>query len=405
MFNTFSQLTKNQPIPMASKKPPISRLNFLGKEDPLSKKFRTLDNFTYQSITYSSVYGVNITSNEIGTQKAYKTLSQVKASKNSCHIGVSGWYNLDVIAIRRTERGIIFDSNPEVALFFDHTFQCIIDSADRETFIRQMKTRVFDFDYNRSYLSKVPLKHTLRYAPNIKYDVVLPENEIDLHAQLSEGWLANEECYQFIRHLVLKNKIVVLTADITHYHVFQRIHHFLENNGICLDTMYISNVHGYISKENQHAFLKTISCLSDEKTLIIDAEFNIREDHLEQRIGCLNLKEPEKQFERWFSEPSTMSEEIVSPVGSESQLSKSEIVDGLLDNLSNIDTKIMVVLTESNNKKVVSSCKNTFFGKQSEKKQAACHYSFVFVMTLLVATSAYLFNQLNQSDMAPQLQP
>ena len=118
--------TKNQTMPTKSRKPPISRLTFSEKADPLSKKILALDNTSYQSTTYSSLFGVNITSNEIGTKKIYEALSQFKASKNSCHIGVSGWYNLDVIATRRTERGIIFDSNPEVALFFDHTFRCIM---------------------------------------------------------------------------------------------------------------------------------------------------------------------------------------------------------------------------------------------------------------------------------------
>lgn len=111
-----------------------------------------------------------------------------------------------------------------------------------------MKARVRTFDYHQQ-LHTTPEKmiHFIRYSPNILYEgCTSPEHEIDLHAATREGWLANEDRYQFIRRLVLSNKIVAFTADITHHDSFQEIHQLLQDNGISVDTLYVSNVHNYI---------------------------------------------------------------------------------------------------------------------------------------------------------------
>ncbi|MDF1828045.1 MAG: hypothetical protein P1U39_07170 [Legionellaceae bacterium] len=364
------------PLPI---KPPIQRLTFTGTTDPLSKRINRLNNSSYQSTTYSSVMGVNMTTNEVESQGVYETLSQNRASKQSCHIGVSGWYNLDVIALRRSERGILFDSNPEVALFFDHTFRCILDSENREAFIRNMKISINKWNFDTTInLPKELLKYTLRIAPNFSEacDVDLsPEYEIDVHGKNYKGWLATEERYTFIRNLVLHNKIVTITEDITNTAAFKEIHNLLENNAIEIDTLYVSNVHHYINGEKKSDFLQTVSYLSNEKTLLIDSE-DMNGLGLEQRIvRCDELKLPEERLARWFSRPSQ---------------------------------------TETRGNITLSSHTDTFFEKPVDNKKTAFNYPVVLSITLLVAAGAYIFNQLNQlnqlgdlhqTDEAPQPQP
>lgn len=80
-----------------------SRLTFSEPKDPLSRMIQAKDKRDYRCYTYSSELGIHLTTNELGTEKICETLSQSVAPKKTCHIGVSGWYNLDVIAIRRPE--------------------------------------------------------------------------------------------------------------------------------------------------------------------------------------------------------------------------------------------------------------------------------------------------------------
>lgn len=395
---------KNIPITL---KPPIERLTILNKQDPLSKKIRELDNLNYSSTSYSSLLGVNITTNEIGVESAFQILSASKAAINTCHIGVSGWYNLDVIATRRSQRGIIFDSNPEVALFFDHTFRTIIDSSDRDTFIEKMEKCIKKYDYDNLPESNEDLKYMVVYCANHKYKENLePEYELKSHAQNSIGWLANKERYKFIRNLVIQDKIAIITRDITDSKAFKRIQNLLQNNNICVDTIYLSNVPDYIyEKENKHAFLETISYLADEKTLLIDAERNSSRCELTQRvIEYRKLNLPEKQFAHWFSESFKDIGNKKLSSGAGTFFDKPS--EGRFLATVSQEPEIFINNNQTNSfdPNISESSKTNEIGRDIkcqqilEKKKTGCNnYSVVFIIALLVATSAYFLNQSEDS--------
>jgi hypothetical protein len=300
---------KDFTIPKIHEKPPIERLTVSCNSDPLSKKILKLDIQNFQSQTYFGINGVNIDTNEYGSVQIIQKLAETKAARNSCHIGVSGWYNLHVIAARQTSRGIIFDSNPDVSLFFDHTFKYILECPNRETFIAKMKSCVSDYDFNFSLISENLSKHSFRIAPNLLCpSACSPQDEIEICSKTPGSWLENEESYSFIRDLVSNNKIIVITRDITDHEAFQRMRNLLNDNGILIDTLYLSNVHHYMySLSNKHDFLKTFSFLSDNNTWLIDSHSHSQYDLEQKLVFSEALNSTDKQFIRWFP---TSSKEV-----------------------------------------------------------------------------------------------
>lgn len=320
--------------------------------DPLSKKIIALDQVGYEPTSYPRTSGVNITTNEAGHREAIQGLAASKAPTNSCHIGVSGWFNLDVIAARQSSRGIIFDSNPDVSLFFDHTFQCIMDSTDRQTFIKRMKDRVSLYD-ETDIVQADFMKHAFVIAPNILFpDENEPSLEINRHAQTPGSWLEKDSSYNFIRNLVGRNKIVVLTQDMMHQEAFTIIRRLLDDNGISIDTLYLSNVHDYVSSKEQD-FLKTFALLSDDNTLLIDSFTHDDGRRLVQQIVCCrDLKSSsDKQYSHFFSEKPALTSEkgfFTTPQATKKQNMLEHCLMGLMMTLPILAIIVMMAYGSTN---------------------------------------------------------
>ena len=56
----------------------------------------------------------------------------------TCHIGVSGYYNFDIAILRKSNRIIIFDNNEQQIKFMKQTLKSINISKNREEFINNM---------------------------------------------------------------------------------------------------------------------------------------------------------------------------------------------------------------------------------------------------------------------------
>ena len=284
---------------------PIIRINtseYADKADVISRRILQLDNPNQSNQDYDRSYGINVTSNEIGEIDTLQQLSKAKAPRGACHIGVSSWFNLDIMAVRKTGRGIIFDTNPDNSLLFDHTFVCLRESATKEIFIKKIKQRLAEYRFDLLAADSTNAQRIFCSPNMLKGDMLAGAEEVDFHAKKVMGWLATEENYQHIRQLVLRNKIVAFTGDIRVTAVFKKIRRLLSDNHITVDTLYFSNIHNYV-KDTQDAYMQTFQCLSDPEALLIDAEHTKAVDSLTQRvIACESLQSVKQQVAHWFTE-------------------------------------------------------------------------------------------------------
>ncbi|WP_454783638.1 LIC_10091 family protein [Legionella sp. WA2024007413] len=256
-------------------RPAVPRLSLeIVKENPLSKRLRKLDN---TSITHAPKYseGVYITTNEERSDVIAELLAEKPNTGGGCHIGFSGWHNLDIMALRRSSYGVICDHNPENAYFLSVTLNNLLKSNNREQFIEKMTRFVNTHDFHRlSKKTESNLDNAIKFSPNFRSDARCsdPSDEIRDHLQVKTGWLANEERFQFIKFLAHNDKIVLLTEDILATETFIRLKKLLQENAVEIDTLYTSNIGAYMkSPESRVAFLETVQALSESETKIIDA--------------------------------------------------------------------------------------------------------------------------------------
>lgn len=252
-------------------KPPISRLtNQYQYLDPLSRAIMKLENLDENKDLLVQC-GIYLTTNEERADKIYqRCLSEPKVD-NACHIGFSGWYNLNIMALRGSTRAIICDFNPENGLFFDFTLKYLLCSQTRKEFLEKIKVYIKAYGYNTNpKLTPDQLKHSVTISPS--FFCMSPLEEIESYMTSEHGWLHTEERFQHIRNLAVAGKIAAVTLDIRNVEKFKKIKNLLQDNtNVNIDTVYISNIYAYIFGDDRALFLQTINMLCASNTLLIDA--------------------------------------------------------------------------------------------------------------------------------------
>jgi hypothetical protein len=203
--------------------------------------------------------------NEGNTLNTYKfldhTTSNLELGKQSCHIGVSCWFNLDIIAIRHSQTAILFDINPNVTLFLETTFKCIMDHPTRQEFVAS-----FLLHNQKTMISDAAIYNELSRP---------------------YSWLSSDNSYQYIRSLTIydDNKIKLYTLDIFDTSAVKKMtEESLYHDTIMIDTLYVSNIKdciGFYSRINKTKMSRaqqyqnysiSIQCLLEEKTILISAQ-------------------------------------------------------------------------------------------------------------------------------------
>lgn len=107
---------------------------------------------------------------------------------------------------------------------------------------------------------------------NLKYDDIGTEaiSEIIYELGRKDSWLSNDDTYNYIRKLVIKDHIAIFCEDIRSIDIFKRVSNILQNNNIFIDTLYLTNVIGYMENDDKLLYNQTIEYLSNNKTLIIE---------------------------------------------------------------------------------------------------------------------------------------
>lgn len=292
----------------------IPRLSIqTSRENPLSKRLRRLDN---TSLTHAPKHsaGVYITTNEERPEVIAARLAETPNTSQGCHIGFSGWYNLDLMALRQSSLGIICDHNPENAYFLSVTLNTLLKCANREEFVNKMRHFIDTHDFDQ--LKREPgnnLDAAIKFSGNFRADTesCFPSNEVNGHLKVKTGWLANEERFQFIKFLAQNDKIVLLTEDIMATETFIKIRKLLQENSVEIDTLYLSNISAYMnSPEAKACFTETVQALSERETKIIDARGDYYRNcrDLAQRLTSPKLLLDPDKAKHWWWEEETIEE-------------------------------------------------------------------------------------------------
>lgn len=231
--------------------------------------------------------GVYITTNESNLPAVRKILLNTPKVSESCHIGFSGWYNFDIMALRESAYGLICDFNPENKIFLEKTLELLKSSQTREIFVKAI----------RQYIQSTPI----RFEFNVGDESSAQDSDEEVRNELTrEGsWLSNDKGFEHIKTLAKQDKIAVITQNICNSHQFQKIAKIYQDNGISIDTLYLSNIWSPVSMEGEKAkksYLSTVHYLIKPNTKII----NCISGDLQQRIFLGKDLQGHETDERWF---------------------------------------------------------------------------------------------------------
>jgi hypothetical protein len=267
--------------------------------DPFSNKIRSFHNL---NINKNDMCYIG--TNDYGLFRIEKILREYnnRETTETCHIGVSGYYNFDIAVFRKSNRIIIFDNNEQQVKFMKQTLKSINISKNREQFINNMmlylniKYKEYSILLNEKALDFHKYKtEGMNFMINISEDdsyknLKLPDDvgteaisEIIYELERKGSWLSNDDSYNYIRKLVIKDHIAIFCEDIKSVDIFKRISNILNNNNIFIDTLYLTNVKCYMENNEKLLYNQSLKYLSNNKTLIIETKkiLNIRINDIE----------------------------------------------------------------------------------------------------------------------------
>lgn len=245
--------------------------------DALSRRIRKLHNC---DIGDGNI--VYIATNEVGTERVTETLKIVPRTCKSCHVGFSGWYNFDLVAIRRSDQVILCDINPHQVKFLKYTLQFITISKTRQEFV----TQICNFVDEQKQLHDNDVSDYLWFDTNIHTQYTIsgtgqPQEVIAQELNRSNSWLSTDDNFYYIQSLVFRDKIAVIVTDIGDYDRFTKIYKLLDDNFYHIDTLYLSNIIDWVPNSDTTHLNKTLSILINPASTLIIA---CRSGDLIQRI-------------------------------------------------------------------------------------------------------------------------
>lgn len=254
--------------------------------NPLCTRIRSFNNDSCND----SVIGVYITTNEVGLETTNSVLRSHPRKPLSCHIGFSGWYNFDLMALRKSSYGIICDFNPQNRRFIEKTVQLLRESPSRQLFIAKL-TKFLQGD------------RSIEFSPNVTRSPINPVDEINEELTRNGSWLCNDESFLYIRSLAMLDTIAAITVDIRDSTPFRKMTRLFQDNGIAIDSLYLSNISFYMfSGEDRTAYLNTVHSLIEDDTLIIHCPelIDIPSDSPAQQVDLGKRFLSATQDERFF---------------------------------------------------------------------------------------------------------
>ncbi|MBA4696142.1 MAG: hypothetical protein H2069_01985 [Legionella sp.] len=247
-------------------RPPVPDLIYPYKEDPLSKRLRRFSNVNITKPHYSDM--VYLGTNE-NYKESFAKLSKINRVNDGCHFGFSSWHNFDIAAQRRSNRIIICDINPENALFLHETLQILRDAKDSRDFIRKMIDYVKENEFitadgkciNKDFSKSIFFSDNVS-DNEIYREIKSLEDELNIELIRPLSWVSDANSFNHIKKLANLDRIVLLTEDICTTETFIKITNLLKDNGVQIDSLYLSNIADALRGECRKKFVKTVEILS-----------------------------------------------------------------------------------------------------------------------------------------------
>lgn len=182
-------------------------------------------------------------------------------------MGVSGFFTLNAVAIRAInspdqtqspDTVIIVDRSHHVEHFWTVMEPIIVSSKSRVKVIVKIEEIVQKyFEEGRYY-----------FEPGIDVKAALQS----LQAEISDGrsWLSTDAKFAKIKDIFAKGRFVFKRMELCDYASFQILSEVLQQNGITVDFIYLSNCAEYLeTPQEKSAFIKSMEKIIQADTLVI----------------------------------------------------------------------------------------------------------------------------------------
>lgn len=269
--------------------------------DEITQQLCDLDN---SSITKSCPLGIYLTANEVIPVEVTEALTKDNSPENGIHIGFSGMHNFDIMAQRKSPRGLICDINPQNTLFIHYVLPVICESKDRFQCVENIKTLLKNHGADRHHPKKDNLERIIvQYNVLEGYRELNDLDQLNLELTRTTSWLCSDEAFEHIKLLAMQNKIAYLTEDIQNHKTFDKIRQILEQNSCSIDTLYVSNISYYMGSPVQRKnFTATFNCLTNGNSLVINSLSDKSSDLIQKTVRTEEMKKSNSGYNFFYSQ-------------------------------------------------------------------------------------------------------
>ncbi|HEY5236704.1 MAG TPA: hypothetical protein VIJ14_11040 [Rhabdochlamydiaceae bacterium] len=201
-----------------------------------------------------------IVCNEKGQETTLAALSSNPSTidpKRRVHIGFSGWFNLDLMAVTHPAYGILCDYDNKMMDIYRGIGESLNKSANRREFVSNFEMFINE---NSQQLFSLPPAEIPKLF-NIRNELQRPGS-----------WLASEASFQVIKNLSTSGRLIFLNVDITDKQAFIQLKSWLDESHLELDTLYTSNIIDWLQGElPQQSYILNLKMVSTPNTRFIEA--------------------------------------------------------------------------------------------------------------------------------------
>ncbi len=189
--------------------------------------------YDVDNTTYHTARGIPVTGNvhmkafgENGLTEALAMLDflQVRgkfsAYQNKVHVGFSGWFNLDIMAVMQQPYGVFADINATQKPFWEATFATLAATPHRRDFPEAIATTYAGF--------------SIRSNATLQRDI----NQY----QTTPHFLSNDYLYDHLHTAARDGRMAAITLDILDTARIQQLAESLQQQNLQVGSVYISNI-------------------------------------------------------------------------------------------------------------------------------------------------------------------
>lgn len=293
---------------------------------------------------YSKKGRVWLLSNEFGIEDTLQKLRDEPRASSGVHIGVAGFLNLDIMAVRRPDSAVLTDINDHMVETFqilrtvlmgpELLDQDLTTEQKRkkfvELFIEVLRKRYMNNYFVETISNQEGYENTLR---------TLPSNP--------NSWLGTDEGFEHVQKMFLDGNVAIFRMDWTDVVQVKKLSEALAERGLSVDTLYVSNVKEFYDnpRRGNSDFIADYETMFDllasSQTLIIEAprlSLNVRK---REALNVLLKDKQSDSFKRVLKDAKTNLAKLFE----KPQLTRSEVERVLLTLYSSLE------ITGTNEKK------------------------------------------------------